>query len=173
MVKLLSAQNEVENYKGSSYNLFLAFEPSCLTFIGNTEVINKHFSAIAKLGTCDTYTDDTQSYLRQSIGGGAGMAVYLNSVYRDSLFLASTLNIERVWIHDVVQDIIADSNTFKIDMGIGYQIHFKRGYIISAGIYYTYIKPINYNETSNSALNKEVSTVQQLFKPTLLIGWRF
>ncbi len=173
MSVLLSAEDKVENYRGSSYNLFLAFEPSCLKLVGSTDVINEHFSALAKFGICDTYTDDTQSYLRQSVGTGMGMAFYTNSVYRDSFFLASTVDVEKVWLHDIVQDIVANSFALKGNIGIGYQMHFQRGYILSAGIYYTYVQPVRYTNTSDDALNEELSSSKYAFIPTFLIGWRF
>ncbi len=174
LTTLLRAEESIEeNYLGSNYNLALAFEPSCLHLVGNTDVINEHIASVGKIGFCDTYTDNLQTYLKESIYLGAGAAFYANSVYRDSFFMSLSLNLERAWISDVVQDITGDSYSLYGSIGTGYQWHFQKGYILSLVVYASYRKPFKYKDAGDSDMSQELSQDETNILPTFLVGWRF
>ena len=171
---LLQAENNsTPEYLGSSYNLNLAFEPSCLHFIGTTDIKNEHIGPLAKIGFCDEYTDNTQSYLKESLYLGLGLALYSHSIYRDSFILSFSANIERAWVMDVTKDITADSYSVMGIAGMGYQWHFQRGYIFSLMAYYSYRRPFMYKDAGDADLAHEISADENKFLPTFLIGWRF
>jgi len=170
---LLSADDNDESYLGSSYNLNLAFEPSCLTFLGATDVINEHIGWIGRASYCNDYTDDAQNYLNSSLILGSGLAFYSHSIYRDSFLLSLSASLDRTYVKDVVDDITGVRMTVSGLVGLGYQWQFQRGYIFTLAMYYTYRKPFAYETTSDNSLNDELSRSSNKFTPTFLIGWRF
>ena len=162
-----------ESYVGSSYNLNLAFELSCLNFVGATDVINEHFGVIGRVSYCDHYTDDAQSYRNSSLIVGGGLALYSHSIYRDSFFLSLTAGLDRTFIHDVVDDVTGSQVLFSSVVGTGYQWQFQKGYIFSLAMYYVYRNPFYYDTTNDASLNNQLSHSSDKFTPTFLLGWRF
>lgn len=165
--------DEQSEYLGSSYTLDLAFEPSCLQFVGATDIVNEHIGALAKLGFCDMYTNGSQDYLRQSYTLGGGISYYQNSIYRDGFFGALTLNFEKAWVDNILSDSSGESISLVGGAGLGYQFHFKRGYKISLVVYYMMLKNINYDDNADTGINEALLEGDNVFHPTLLIGWRF
>ena len=170
---LWAIDDDNESYLGSSYNLNLAFEPSCLTFLGSTDVINKHIGWIGRASYCNNYTDDAQNYLNSSLILGTGLAFYTHSIYRDSFLLSLSTSLDRTYVKDVSADITGVRMTVAGLVGLGYQWHFQRGYIFTLAMYYTYRRPFAYESTSSDSLNEELSQPSSKFTPTFLIGWRF
>ncbi len=164
---------EDENYLGSSYNVLLAFEPSCLHVIGSTDVYGEHVGGLAKLGFCEAYADDSQTYLDESFYVGTGASFYSNSIYRDSFFLALTLNLAHSWVRDVVNDTTASQYAVQGVVGTGYQFHFQRGYILSLVMYFSYKKPFSQTSTSDQELAEHLPEEEIKYLPTFLVGWRF
>lgn len=134
---------------------------------------NEHFGALVKTGACDAYADESQKYLSESFYLGGGISLYSNSIYRDSFMLALSLNIEHSWINDIVQDISGSSYSVTGVAGAGYQWHFRRGYIFSLIVYYSYRKPFSQSNTSDKELAQKLSQEQRALLPTFLVGWRF
>ena len=162
-----------ESYLGSSYTLNLAFEPSCLSSIGATSVMNKHIGVLGAVRYCDHYTDDAQNYLRGEWMLGTGLAFYSHSIYRDSFFISLLGSLDHANIKDVVNDITGTQIAVSGTAGLGYQWHFQRGYVFSLVIYYKYSKPFFYDQTNDENLNDELSKSLGKLTPTFLIGWRF
>jgi len=170
---LFGASEDNESYLGSSFNLNVAFEPSCLSFLGTTEIINKHIGLLGRVSYCDTYTDDTQNYLTESLMFGSGLIFYSHSIYRDSFFLSFAGNLDRAYVKDIVDDIEGDRFTASVAAGTGYQWQFQKGYIVTLAIYVIYSKPFAYETTADSSLNSEISSSFVKYTPTFLLGWRF
>ena len=162
-----------ESYVGTSYNLNLAFELSCLNFVGATDVVNEHFGLLGRVSYCDHYTDDAQNYRKSSLILGGGVALYSHSIYRDSFFLTLTAGFDRTFIHEVSNDITGTQMLFSSVVGTGYQWQFQKGYIFSLAMYYVYRRPLSYDTTTDTGLNEQLSSTSHKFTPTFLLGWRF
>ena len=173
LTTLLAVDENNESYVGSSYNLNLAFELSCLNFIGSTDVINEHIGLIGRISYCDHYVDDAQNYRNSSLIVGGGVALYSHSIYRDSFFLTFTAGLDRTYVHEVAEDITGIQLLVSSVVGTGYQWQFQKGYIFSLAMYYVYRNPFSYDTTSSATLNDQLSRTSDKFTPTFLIGWRF
>jgi len=168
---MLLADNN-ETYKGSTFNAAMAFEPSCIHFAANTAINNEHFAVLGTSGYCDKYTDDSQTYLRESIYAGAGIMMFSESLYRDSFYLSLSVSLEKAWMREAVSREIGDSYAGLGVALIGYQWHFKKGYILSLMGYFSYLKPFSYN-AADEALKAELKEEKSTYTPTFFIGWRF
>ena len=171
---LYSFENETkEEYLGSSYNLQIATEPSCLSLVGTSQIINRHIGFVNKFSFCDSYLNNSQDYLQEVYSIGSGFSIYANDIYRDSLFISLILGIEQIFLTDIFTDSTGDALNIDALAGIGYQWHFKRGYILSLGAYALYTTPIKYDNKSDIGLKNELSTSSTKISPTILMGWRF
>ena len=170
---LLQANDDNVSYRGSSFNVNLVFEPSCLSLLGNTDVVNKHVGVVGRLSYCDVYEDDSQNYLVESYIVGTGIILFSHSIYRDSLFFSAVGSVGYTNVKDVLLDIAAQRFTALATVGGGYQWHFQKGYIFTVGMYAAYSKPFAYETGLNENLNKAVSAEKIKYTPTFLVGWRF
>ena len=170
---LLHASDDNVSYKGSSFNINLVFEPSCLSLLGNTDVLNKHVGVVGRLSYCDVYEDDSQNYLVESYIVGTGIVLFSHSIYRDSFFLSAVGSVGYTYVKDVLLDINVQRLTALATVGGGYQWQFQKGYIFTIGMYAAYSKPFAYETSSNKNLNEVVSSEKIKYTPTFLVGWRF
>ena len=169
----LEVEVEEEQYLGSSYNLYVAFEPSCLSFIGNTDVINENIGVLVGARFCDQYLNDSQDYLESIYSIGTGMSLYSDSVFRDSFFTVITFNLNRTFMTDIFTGVTGDSLSISSMLGLGYQWHFKRGYILSIAGYISHDSVLKYDAKSDSNLKDVLSEHTIKATPTFLFGWRF
>ena len=170
---LFSFEVEEEKYLGSNYNLSLAYEPSCLHLIGNTDVINENIGVIGNVSFCDDYINASQDHLKEFYSIGTGIAYYPNSIYRDSFFTTLIFSIDKTFLTDIFTGTTGNNLAISNILGLGYQWHFKRGYIISVVAYASYSFILSYDDKSDIALNDELSKNRTKVTPTLLLGWRF
>lgn len=170
---LFSYEVEEEKYLGSNYNLYLAFEPSCLRLLGNTDVINENVGVLGKLSFCDDYINDSQDHLEQLYSIGTGISLYNNSIYRDSFFTTLIFSLNKTFLTDIFTGTTGNSLAISSVASLGYQWHFERGYIISLAAYASYRFTLSYDDKSDIALKDELSKNTTKLTPTLLLGWRF
>jgi len=170
---LFSAEIKEEAYLGSNYNLFLALEPSCLSLIGNTDVLNEHTALVGKLTFCDAYINDSQDYLEEVYNISTGVILYTNNVYRDSFFTSFMLGMSKSFITDIFNEQKGNNLSMSGIISLGYQWHFKRGYTISLAAYASYDKILIYEDKSDARLKSELSKDTTRVGPSLLLGWRF
>lgn len=170
---LFSSELKEDSYLGSNYNLYLAFEPSCLSFIGDTDIINEHTGVIGKFSFCDEYLDDSQDYLEQFYSIGSGISFYSNNIYRDSFFTAFIFSLDKTFLTDIFTGTTGNSLALSSITGVGYRWHYKRGYILSLAAYASYSHTLDYNDKSDSGLRDKLSQNTTRLMPTFLLGWRF
>ena len=170
---LLQANDDNVTYRGATFNINLVFDPSCLSLLGTTDVVNKHVGVVGRLSYCDAYEGDAQNYLTESYSLGAGVALYSHSIYRDSFFLSAVGSLGHDHVKDIVVDITAQRFIAIATAGVGYQWQFQRGYIFTLGVYAGYSKPFAYEKSVDEDLNREVADANIKFTPTFLVGWRF
>lgn len=172
---LFSSDINENKYLGSSYSLAFAFEESCLQLVAGTQLIdsNKHIGGLIKVGFCDKYNDDTQDYLLQTYTIGFGTTFFTHDIYRDSFIIALTVDAGVTNANNIFSDTKGGNTILIATTGLGYQWHFKAGYIVSFVTYFSYTKPIIYDTTIDSKLNSILSEPQTKTTPTILLGWRF
>ena len=169
---LLQLHADESNYKGSSFNLALVYEPSCLRFIGTTKLIDKHFALSTGFSHCDNYTDEDQILLKKSYSGGLGLGLYSTSVYRSGFVVNIFTALEKSWTEKVSTFDEGESLSLISTLSTGYQFHFEKGYMISLQVYINYAIPLTYY-TSDPLIKENISKSHTKYHPVLILGWRF
>jgi hypothetical protein len=168
----LHAQDDGEsNYRGGNFNVALGFDNKCMHIKGEKGFENTHFSSNFHLGHCDSY-DDSQRYLTEAVLVGAGVSAFSSSVYRDSFFITTGMDVQRAWTHDIINRSNSNSVALRFNVGTGYQIHFRRGYILSFQARLASIVPVT-NDASTQELKDAIGSYQTELVPMASLGWRF
>lgn len=176
-ILLLHLYADEENYKGSSFNAILSMQLSCLHVEAESELYTKHLAWNTQLGHCDDFVDDAL-YLRESYEANIGLKYFTHSLYRDSFFISAHLGLEYAKLNEVDTYAQANAYSWLSTFGVGYQVHFKRGYILGIGAYISYNAPFSKSVDANgaddiSALYWELSKAETKVFPKFMIAWRF